>query len=110
MSEQDVLRIRANMAKRNLTLKDIDKVPCEVGLMIEEGFPHTGHLDYAAPEVDPSTGTLLVRCIFENKDRGLNTPVSSPARGCRSSVRRARRCWCRMRPSGPASSAAICCW
>src|SRR4029077_820513 len=31
MSEQDVLRIRAYMAKRNLTLKDIDKVPCEVG-------------------------------------------------------------------------------
>ena len=71
MSEQDVLRIRANMAKRNLTLKDIDKVPCEVGLMIEEGFPHEGHLDYAAPEVDPSTGTLLVRCIFENKNRAL---------------------------------------
>jgi multidrug efflux system membrane fusion protein len=71
MSEQDVLRIRANMAKRNLTLRDIDKVPCEVGLMIEEGFPHSGHLDYAAPEVDPSSGTLLVRCIFENKDRAL---------------------------------------
>lgn len=71
MSEQDVLRIRANMAKRNLTLKDIDKVPCEVGLMIEQGFPHVGHLDYAAPEVDPSTGTLLVRCIFENKNRAL---------------------------------------
>jgi len=71
MSEQDVLRIRANMAKRKLTLKDIDKVPCEVGLMIEEGFPHMGHLDYAAPEVDPSTGTLLVRCIFDNKDRAL---------------------------------------
>jgi len=71
MSEQDVLRIRANMAKRNLTLKDIDKVPCEVGLMIEEGFPHEGRLDYAAPEVDPSTGTLLVRCIFENKNRAL---------------------------------------
>ena len=71
MSEQDVLRIRANMAKRNLTLRNIDKVPCEVGLMIEQGFPHEGHLDYAAPEVDPSTGTLLVRCIFENKNRAL---------------------------------------
>ena len=71
MSEQDVLRIRANMAKRHLTLQNIDKVPCEIGLSIEQGYPHKGHLDYAAPEVDPSTGTLLVRCIFENKDRGL---------------------------------------
>ena len=71
MSEQDVLKIRANMLARKLTLKDIDKVPCEIGLMIEQGFPHIGHLDYAAPEVDPSTGTLLIRCIFDNKDRGL---------------------------------------
>jgi len=72
MSEQDVLRIRANMAKRHLTLQNnIDKVPCEIGLSIEQGYPHKGHLDYAAPEVDPSTGTLLVRCIFDNKDRGL---------------------------------------
>jgi multidrug efflux system membrane fusion protein len=80
MSEQDVLKIRANMAKRNLTLKDIDKVPCEVGLMIEEGFPHIGHLDYAAPEVDPSSGTLMVRCIFENKDRGLIPGLFARAR------------------------------
>jgi RND family efflux transporter MFP subunit len=39
--------------------------------MIEQGYPHLGHLDYAAPEVNTSTGTLLVRCIFDNKDRGM---------------------------------------
>ncbi len=71
LSEQDVLRIRANMAKHGYKPGDIDKVPVEVGLMIEDGFPHRGHLDYAAPEVDPSTATLMVRGIFENKDRGL---------------------------------------
>jgi multidrug efflux system membrane fusion protein len=71
LSEQDVLRIRANMAKRGFKMTEVDKIPCEVGLMIEQGFPHRGHIDYAAPEVDPSTGTLLVRCIFDNKDRGL---------------------------------------
>lgn len=80
MSEQDVLKIRANMAARKLTLKDIDKVPCEIGLMIEQGFPHVGHLDYAAPEVDPSTGTLLVRCIFDNKNRGLIPGLFARAR------------------------------
>jgi multidrug efflux system membrane fusion protein len=80
MSEQDVLKIRANMVKRNLSLRDIDKVPCEIGLMIEKGYPHTGHLDYAAPEVDPSTGTLLVRCIFANKDRALIPGLFARAR------------------------------
>jgi membrane fusion protein, multidrug efflux system len=80
MSEQDVLKIRANMAKRKLSLRDIDKVPCEIGLMIEQGYPHAGHLDYAAPEVDPATGTLLVRCIFENKDRALIPGLFARAR------------------------------
>jgi RND family efflux transporter MFP subunit len=80
MSEQDVLKIRANMAARKLTLKDIDKVPCGIGLRIEQGFPHVGQLDAAAPEVDPSTGTLLVRCIFDNKNRGLIPGLFARAR------------------------------
>ena len=109
MSEQDVLRIRANMAKRKLTLKDIDKVPCEVGLMIEEGFPHMGHLDYAAPEVDPSTGTLLVRCIFENKDRalipGLFARVRVPLLGQTRQGAAGARCGDRDQPARPLSAA-----
>jgi membrane fusion protein, multidrug efflux system len=71
LSEQEVLRIRANMEKRGFTMKEIGQVPVEIGLMIETGYPHKGKLDYASPEVDPSTGTLLVRGIFENADHKL---------------------------------------
>ena len=35
----------------------------------EDGYPHTGHMDYASPQVDQSTGTLAVRALFENKDQ-----------------------------------------
>ena len=66
VSEQDVLRIRAEMARRGLSHADLDKVPVEIGLQSEQGFPHAGHLDYAAPTVDASTGTLQVRGIFDN--------------------------------------------
>lgn len=71
ISEQEVLRIRANLEQRRLTLEQINQVPVEVGLMDEKGFPHKGHLDYVAPGVDPSTGTLLVRGIFDNPTRAL---------------------------------------
>jgi len=71
VSEQDVLRIRANAAQRGLTREDLMKVPVEVGLQTESGFPHTGRLDYAAPTVNPSTGTLAARAVFENSDRAL---------------------------------------
>lgn len=40
ISEQDVLRIRAAMAKRGLTGQDLKKVPAEVGLQNETGYPH----------------------------------------------------------------------
>ena len=71
VSEQDVIRIRENIRKRGLTPQDLKKVPIEVGLQTEEGYPHKGLLDYAAPQVDTSTGTLAARGILENPDRAL---------------------------------------
>ncbi len=71
VSERDVLDVRAEIRKRGLTPEDLRKVPVEIGLQIEQGFPHKGTLDYAAPTVDASTGTLLARAILENPDRAL---------------------------------------
>lgn len=71
VSEQDVLRIRAALKARRLTQADFDRIPIEVGLMDEQGYPHAGVLQYIAPELDPATGTILVRGVFDNADRGL---------------------------------------
>lgn len=71
VSEQDVQRVRAEMRRRGLGPTDLRKVPAEIGLQTEIGYPHRGTLDYAAPNVDPSTGTLAARGIFENADRVL---------------------------------------
>lgn len=70
MSEQDVLKIRDNLKKR-LTVTDISKVPLDIGLMNEEGFPHLGFFNYVSPEIDPTTGTILVRGLFSNPNRDL---------------------------------------
>ncbi len=67
VNEQDVLRIRAEIRKRDLRPKDLKKIPVEVGLQTDEGYPHRGHIDYAAPNVDASTGTLAARAIFDNE-------------------------------------------
>lgn len=71
ISEPDVLRVRAEMARRGLTPADLKKVPVEVGLQSESGYPHTGTLDYAAPTVTQSTGTLAARGILQNDKRVL---------------------------------------
>jgi RND family efflux transporter MFP subunit len=69
LSEQTVLKIRQNLGQRRLTLADLHKVPVDVGLSDEQGFPHRGTIEYVAPALDPSTGTLLVRGILPNPDR-----------------------------------------
>jgi RND family efflux transporter MFP subunit len=71
VSEQDVLRLRAEMARRGLTRDDLMKVPVEVGLQTETGYPHAGTFNYAAPTVNASTGTLAARAVFQNPQRVL---------------------------------------
>lgn len=71
VNEQDVLRIRAAAAQKGLTSKDLKETPIEVGLQTESAYPHKGKLDYAAPTVNQSTGTLAVRGILSNADRVL---------------------------------------
>jgi len=71
VSEQEVLRIRANMAARGMTVDELRKIPVEVGLQTEKNYPHRGTLDYAAPAVNQGTGTLAVRAMLENTNRAL---------------------------------------
>jgi RND family efflux transporter MFP subunit len=71
VNEQDVLRIRAEAKRRGLTASDLTQFPIEVGLQTESGYPHTGKLDYAAPTINQSTGTLAVRGVLPNADRVL---------------------------------------
>jgi RND family efflux transporter MFP subunit len=66
LSEQNVLKVRANLGQHRLTLADLHKVPVDVGLSDETGFPHQGTIEYVAPGLDPATGTLLVRGILPN--------------------------------------------
>jgi multidrug efflux system membrane fusion protein len=71
MSEQDILQVRKNLNDRRLDVQELSKVPLSIGLMNEEGFPHDGFLNYVSPELDASTGTILVRGLFKNPNRDL---------------------------------------
>ena len=70
-SERDVLQVRADLAKTGRTTADLIGFPVEVALQTETDYPHQGKLDYVAPNVDPSTGTLAVRATLSNADRAL---------------------------------------
>ena len=46
-------------------------VPVQVGLVGEEGFPHTGVVDFLDNQVDPTTGTIRARALLDNADRAF---------------------------------------
>lgn len=66
LSESELLRFM-EMLREN-KVPDPEKTPPELqmGLANEEGFPHKGHLDYREFGVDPETGTITRRAVFEN--------------------------------------------
>jgi RND family efflux transporter MFP subunit len=70
-SERDVLQVRATLASRGETTAALLGIPVEIGLQNESGYPHHGKLDYIAPNVDPSTGTLAARATLDNANRTL---------------------------------------
>ncbi|HMK85459.1 MAG TPA: efflux RND transporter periplasmic adaptor subunit [Steroidobacteraceae bacterium] len=47
--------------------------PVNVGLANEEGFPHSGTVDFVDNQLNPQTGTIRARAVLENKD-GVLTP------------------------------------
>ena len=71
ISSQQALQIRANLDQRRLTLDDLHKVPVDVAIGEQAGYPLHGTIEYVAPQIDQATGTLFVRGILRNPDRTL---------------------------------------
>jgi RND family efflux transporter MFP subunit len=47
--------------------------PVKIGLSDEEGFPHSGRMDFVDNRLDQATGTIRARAVVPNRDR-LFTP------------------------------------
>ncbi|PSS64483.1 efflux transporter periplasmic adaptor subunit [Ensifer sp. NM-2] len=51
--------------------KATEKLPVQVGLMTDSGFPHKGVLDFLGNRVDRGTGTIRARAVVQNPDGRL---------------------------------------
>ena len=54
------------------------KLPVLMGLQGEEGFPHTGTINFVNNQVNPATGSILVRGVFPNPKPKVGTRLLSP--------------------------------
>jgi multidrug efflux system membrane fusion protein len=70
-----IAAINAGKIERVPTL---EKAPLFIGLEGEDGYPHEGHLNFVNNQVNPATGTLLVRGVFDNKPPVMKESQSRP--------------------------------
>nr|WP_277592425.1 efflux RND transporter periplasmic adaptor subunit [Roseateles saccharophilus] len=60
-------------AARDGKLVSRDAVAVQMGLSNEEGYPHTGKLDFVDNRLNPATASIRARAVFDNKG-GQFTP------------------------------------
>ncbi|HZS17298.1 MAG TPA: efflux RND transporter periplasmic adaptor subunit [Candidatus Udaeobacter sp.] len=76
VDERSLLRyVRFYYAFQKVAPGDEDKVklPIELSLQDEKDFSHTGYVDFLDNKVDPETGTIRIRGVFDFEN-GLLTP------------------------------------
>ncbi len=70
--EQTFLKF-AGKAARHAGERDLTSLVIQMGLANEEGTPRRGRIEFVDNKLDPQSGTIRVRAMFENRD-GLLTP------------------------------------
>jgi RND family efflux transporter MFP subunit len=74
-SESDYLRYsRLNASGERASSRDVDN-PVMLKLADEEGFVHQGRMDFVDNQLNPRSGTMRARAVFENKDQLLTPGV-----------------------------------
>ncbi len=81
ISEADLLQVRGKKPKEAEARND-RQYPVYVGLADEADYPHRGELDFAGISLNPTTGTLQLRCIVPNSETvilpGMFAKVRTP--------------------------------
>jgi RND family efflux transporter MFP subunit len=85
IDENTLLKFNELEAAKKLETRADGKIPVELQLADETGFPHQGSIESFDNHVDPETGSILLRAIFDNEnDRivpGLFARIRLPVSG-----------------------------
>ena len=68
VDENSLLKFNALLAAHKLTEGTDGKIPVQLQLADEEGFPHEGYIESLDNRLDPNTGSILLRAEFVNTD------------------------------------------
>ena len=67
--ERSVLKYREMHKSGERVSAMFARVPAEMALINQEGWPHHGEVDFVDNQLNPTTGTIRARAVFPNADR-----------------------------------------
>ena len=69
VDERSVLKYREMHKSGERVSAMFARVPAEMALINQEGWPHHGEVDFVDNQLNPATGTIRARAVFPNADR-----------------------------------------
>jgi len=83
VDENSLLKFNKLVAGKNMTSNGNGQIPVELQLADEDGYPHRGHIESFDNQLDPQTGSILLRAVFPNSQGrivpGLFARIRVPA-------------------------------
>jgi multidrug efflux system membrane fusion protein len=64
--EQTYLKYAQLLRQAGSNIDSANTTPVQMALINEEDFPHKGHIDFIDNQVNPETGTIRARAVFDN--------------------------------------------
>jgi multidrug efflux system membrane fusion protein len=68
MDEDSLLKFNALASKQKFEINGDGRVPVQLQLGDEEEFPHRGYIESFDNQLNPNTGSILLRAVFSNED------------------------------------------
>lgn len=68
MDEDSLLKFNALARDRQIETNDDGRIPVELQLGDEDGFQHHGYVESLDNQLNPGTGSILLRAVFPNGD------------------------------------------
>ncbi|MEY2466094.1 MAG: rane fusion protein multidrug efflux system [Verrucomicrobiota bacterium] len=71
IDEDTLLKFNSLAVSKKMETDGDGKVPIELQLGDEQGYPHRGHIESFDNRLDPNTGSILLRAVFSNNDERI---------------------------------------
>ena len=78
VDERKLLEIQNKVREGVIEEKKEHEIPVLMGLTTDEGYPHEGTIDFLDNKVNPQTGTMRVRGVFQNPKPERGSRVLTP--------------------------------